>query len=228
MPRDPIPVPPGTSQTSYGSPKVDGNRNGLTAAKQPGSPFLYEPPVSLGDATVVGGVRMCAHTYINGGIIHRETYIGRYCSIGTSVVIGTGHHDMSLLSTSSWFESDTVPSFKHVEQEAKVRVRILNDVWIGDGVIVVGGVLVGNGAVIGAGAVVTKNVPDYAVVVGVPAKVIRFRFPPSIIERLLALRWWEFDDQILKKHRLKNIEDSLQFLEQLPDAHRVKENLIRI
>jgi virginiamycin A acetyltransferase len=182
--------------------------------------------VSLGNVSVMGGVRICAHTYVNdGSIIHSETYIGRYCSIGNRVSIGTGHHDMNLLSTSSWFESDAPPSYRSVGGDGIVRVRILNDVWVGDGAIIMGGVLVGNGAVIGAGSVVTKDVPDYAVVVGVPAKVIRYRFPLEISQRLLALRWWEFDDRVLKQHRLKDIEASLQFLKQLPDSSRVDELL---
>ncbi|WP_407305801.1 CatB-related O-acetyltransferase [Acinetobacter sp.] len=99
-------------------------------------------------------------------------------------------------------------------------VRILNDVWIGDKVIIMNGVTVGNGAVIGAGAIVTKDVPHYAVVAGVPAKVMKHRFTPEIIERLLQLKWWELNDEILKQHRLLNIYDSLEFLESIKDGPR--------
>ncbi len=183
------------------------------------SPFFFEPPVAIGNALIRPGVQMGAHTYINSGRIESGVYIGRYCSIGNNVSIGTGHHDMNLLSTSSWFESDAPPSLKRVDGK-QVLVRILNDVWIGDKVIIMNGVTVGNGAVIGAGAIVTKDVPHYAVVAGVPAKVMKHRFTPEIIERLLQLKWWELNDEILKQHRLLNIYDSLEFLESIKDGPR--------
>ena len=191
---------------------------GLTYTNPPGTPFFYEPPVVLGDVIVKPGVRMLAHSYMNGGRIQGGVYIGRYCSIGSGVTIGTGHHDMSLLSTSSWFESGVPPSVTYAEEG--VLVRIKHDVWIGDEAIIMSGVTVGNGAVIGAGAVVTKDVPDYAVVVGVPAKVLKYRFDPDVIERLLKLRWWEFNDQVLKRHKLVNVHESLRFLEALPEECR--------
>ena len=190
----------------------------LTYTNPPGSPFFYEPPVSLGDVIVKPGVRILAHSYMNGGRIQRGVYIGRYCSIGSGVTIGTGHHDMSLLSTSSWFESGVAPTVARAEEG--VLVRIKHDVWIGDGAIIMSGVTVGTGAVVGAGAVVTKDVPDYAVVVGVPAKVLKFRFEPDVIERLLRLKWWEFNDQVLKNHKLMDIYASLAFLERLPEECR--------
>lgn len=192
----------------------------LTANKPPFSPFFYEPPVSLGNAVVMPGVRILAHSYINSGRIHSGVYIGRYCSIGNGVTIGTGHHDINLLSTSSWFNSGAAPTAKRAEPE--VLVRIKNDVWIGDEAIIMNGVTIGNGAVIGAGAVVTKDVPDYAVVAGVPAKVLKYRFEQAVIDRLLRLKWWELDDALLKQHVLLNIEDSLSFLEALPETARTK------
>ena len=190
----------------------------LTFTNPPGSPFFYEPPVSLGDVIVKPGVRMLAHSYMNGGRIQGGVYIGRYCSIGSGVTIGTGHHDMNLLSTSSWFDSGVPPSVARAEEG--VLVRIKHDVWIGDEAIIMSGVTVGTGAVIGAGAVVTKDVPDYAVVVGVPAKVLKLRFEQEIIDRLLATRWWEFNDQVLKKHKLVDVHASLDFLEHLPEECR--------
>lgn len=188
----------------------------------PASPFYYEPPVSLGRVQVNPGVRMLAHSYMNGGRIESGTYIGRYCSIGFDTHLGCGHHDMNLLSTSSWFESDATPTAKWVEPG--VRVRIKNDVWIGTGVIIMNGVTVGNGAVIAAGALVTKDVPDYHVVAGVPAKFLKLRFPQEIIDKLLLLKWWEFDDEVLRDHHLHDIETSIRFLESLPDSLRTLKN----
>ena len=187
--------------------------------KEPTSPFFFEAPITIGPETkVMGGVRMLGHSYINGGRIESATYIGRYCSIGFDVILGSGHHDMNLLSTSSWFESDAPPSAKWAEPG--VRVRIKNDVWIGNKVMILSGVTVGHGAVIAAGAVVTKDVPDYSVVGGVPAQHIKWRFPERVRARLLAIKWWEFDDKLLRSHRLVNIEDSLAWLEGLPDSLR--------
>lgn len=161
---------------------------------------------------------MGKHSYINSGRIQGGVYIGRYCSIGNNVTIGTGHHDMTLLSTSSWFDSDAKPSVKYAPDGTLVRIK--NDVWIGDKVIIMNGVTIGNGAVIGAGAIVTKDVDDYSIVVGLPAKHLKYRFPPEIIARLLALRWWELDDKLLKKHRLLDIETSLTFLESIANTAR--------
>lgn len=188
--------------------------DGLITLKSPCSPFFYEPPVSLGNVEVWPGVRIMAHSYINGGRVRSGVYIGRYCSIGYNVTIGTGHHDMGLLSTSPWFSTDVESTVKMAEPD--VLVRIKNDVWIGDNTTIMSGVTIGNGAVVGAGAVVTKDVPDYAVVVGVPARIYKYRFNEIIIERLLKLKWWEINDEVLKNHTLKrDIVESINFLESL-------------
>lgn len=158
------------------------------------------------------------HSYINSGRIAPGVYIGRYCSIGHDVTLGTGHHDMNLLSTSSLFDSDAPPTVKRTPDGALVRIK--NDVWIGDKVVIMSGVTIGNGAVIGAGAIVTKDVEDYSVVVGVPAKHLKYRFPPEIIARLQALRWWELDPQLLRSHRLLDIETSLAWLETVANTAR--------
>lgn len=191
---------------------------GIKGYVEPKSPFFFEPPVAVGYTDIRAGVQMGKHSYINGGRIESGVYIGRYCSIGHGVSIGTGHHDMNLMSTSSWFDSLAKPSVKRTSDGALVRIK--NDVWIGDKVIIMNGVTVGNGAVIGAGAIVTKDVADYSVVVGAPAKHLKFRFTPDIIARLLATRWWELDDEILKAHRLLDVETSLYFLESLVDVPR--------
>lgn len=91
------------------------------------------------------------------------------------------------------------------------HTTIGNDVWIGWGVLIKGGVTIGNGAVIGARSVVTKDVPPYAVVAGVPAKVIKYRFEQEKIDLLQQLQWWDWDiDRIYENlDRLKNFDPTL-------------------
>ena len=99
----------------------------------------------------------------------------------------------------SWVKESTINPYK--------RVVVGNDVWIGVRTMVMGGVKIGDGAVIGAGSIVTKDVPPYAVVAGVPAKVIRFRFPQDQIDVLLAHPWWVLTEEKLRK-RIELFQDS--------------------
>ncbi len=75
-----------------------------------------------------------------------------------------------------------------------------NDVWIGSNVLIIGGIKIGDGAIVAAGAVVTKDVPPYAIVGGIPARIIRFRFDKEQINKLLELKWWNKDDDWLIKN----------------------------
>lgn len=115
------------------------------------------------------------------------------------VVIGHGKHPLNFLSTSPYFYFDEMKYKKpeqitHSEYWDLEPVEIGNDVWIGDGVFIKNGVKIGDGAILGARAVVTKDIPPYAVAVGCPAKVIKYRFDKEIIDELLKLKWWEIDD----------------------------------
>ena len=158
-------------------------------------------------------------TYCNDDlfIASKETVIGSFCSIGPRVVLGCGKHPIHMLSTSPYLYLDII-NYKdeafvsHNEFLYLEPIHIGNDVWIGDGVFVKNGITIGDGAIIGAHAVVTKDVPPYAVVVGSPAKIIKYRFDSHIVEELLKLRWWDLDDKTIKKIPYDNINSALDFI----------------
>ena len=122
--------------------------------------------------------------------------IGAFCSFaaGVQIFLG-GEHRTDWVTTFPfpYFWSD-VPNTSKGWAKTRGDVVIGNDVWIGTEALILSGVQIGNGAVIGARAVVTRNVPPYAIVVGVPAKVIRMRFDTNTIARLQTIAWWGWDD----------------------------------
>lgn len=144
------------------------------------------------------------YSYIgrNTQLINAE--VGSFCSISGNVLVGMGTHTLNNLSTSPIFtEKHNGTGFSWVDSTPSnlfPKVVVGNDVWIGTRSMIMGGVTVGDGAVIGAGAVVTKDVPPYAVVGGVPARIIRYRFSEDVIKRLLELKWWEQPDEVLKEN----------------------------
>lgn len=123
--------------------------------------------------------------------------IGRYCSIAYGVNIGMFEHPVNWLSTSTrQYMAGHVGEARFVSLrafDANPRTYIGNDVWIGVGATLIDGVKIGDGAIVAAGAVVTKDVPPYAIVGGVPAKIIKYRFDSETIKHLLDLQWWRYD-----------------------------------
>lgn len=139
-------------------------------------------------------------SYVHENSILKNVKVGRFCAIGANVNMRLFEHPMHMVSISPCFyrKEHTLKTF--VEEnyyedlkcdEDGYSVIIGNDVWIGNGVSIKSGIKVGDGAVIGTGAVVTKDVPPYAVVGGVPAHIIRYRFSTEQIEALLRVKWWD-------------------------------------
>jgi acetyltransferase-like isoleucine patch superfamily enzyme len=135
-------------------------------------------------------------TYIAGGRV-QSCDVGKFCSIGMrSRIGGLGRHPTRWISTHPAFYSPlaqtgiTFCDRSYFDELSKVSVG--NDVWIGAGALVLDGVKIGDGAIVAAAAVVTHNIEPYAIVGGIPARVIRYRFNPTEIEQLLELRWWNW------------------------------------
>ncbi|MCY1266989.1 2,3,4,5-tetrahydropyridine-2,6-dicarboxylate N-acetyltransferase [compost metagenome] len=165
----------------------------------------FESPVVIQAALApMNLIQIGAFTGIYGGKLG-HCRVGRYCSIAPGVDIASDQHPITWLSTSmiqyvpnihgwgTWIKENGEKYCEPIEKfSSNNQVTIGNDVWIGQGVFVKSGVHIGNGAVVAAHSVVSKDVPDYAVVAGVPARIIKFRFNDSLIERMGKVEWWNY------------------------------------
>ncbi len=137
------------------------------------------------------------YTYIGRNSLLQCTEIGSFCSISEDCNIGMPSHPTNMVSTSPVFLSGSNylhKNFSKIPYEDCPLTHIGNDVWIGTGVKIKSGIIVGDGAIVAAGAVVTKDVPPYAIVGGIPAHVIRYRFDKKTITLLENKKWWKWSD----------------------------------
>lgn len=130
-------------------------------------------------------------------------YIGNFCSIAKSTIILGGNHQSKWISTYPFYFSPDIKSkTKNIKgfSYSNGDVVIGNDVAIGQDAIIMSGVTIGDGAIVGAGSVVTSNVPPYAIVGGNPAKLLKYRFAPKTISKLLKMKWWNWPDEKIFKN----------------------------
>lgn len=141
-------------------------------------------------------------TYTGSDVGIMWAHVGKYCCIARMVEIGGNEHNYHAAAMMPSYRVKTCLMGKLARHPDEDPISIGNDVWIGRGATIARkpGLTVGDGAVIGAGAVVTKSIPPYAIAVGIPAKVIGYRFDEATIEKLLALQWWDWPDETVAEN----------------------------
>jgi acetyltransferase-like isoleucine patch superfamily enzyme len=184
----------------------------------------FEESMQVNRNTQVGpNVSVGAYFSMNQDCYIARAKVGRYCSFGARTVINPFGHPVDWLSIHEFQYHDVAFNFmpewsqlaKRPREGLLKHVDIGNDVWAGHNVVIMGGVKVGDGAILATGTVVTHDVPPYAVVGGVPARIIKYRFSKPIIERLLSITWWNFPFLRLSGLPFDNIEACLDQLEDI-------------
>jgi acetyltransferase-like isoleucine patch superfamily enzyme len=163
--------------------------------------FLREGTFVASGSFIDPHAKIGRRTRINAVSHIGKCTIGSYCAIGGRLIVRSVNHDMRFLNLQGFAQHKFLQAQVPVTGVDKGDVQIGHGVWMGDSVIVLPGAKIGNGAVIGAGAVVTKPIPDYAIAVGNPAKVVKYRYSEEIREALAAIEWWEWDQATIQRNR---------------------------
>jgi acetyltransferase-like isoleucine patch superfamily enzyme len=187
----------------------------------------FEGKCVINKGNILSNSKIGFGTYLGSNNFFPYTRFGRYCSIGSnSKVIYSTHPTNTYVSTSPVFFSlgkqsgftfvkeQKFDELMYIDKDKEIVLDIGNDVWIGDDVTILGGVKIGDGAIIGTKALITKDIPPYAIVGGIPAKVIKYRFNQEQIDFLNELKWWNYDESWLKAnvHLFNNIDNFMMRL----------------
>jgi acetyltransferase-like isoleucine patch superfamily enzyme len=173
-------------------------KHGLELDGTIGNGVVWEPPVKIYHSSRIANAEIGAYSYVSPCTEIRHARIGRYCSIGDNVNMRGSAHPKTWLSSHPFPYTNLYPGSRSYRPPLTFdgysrRTIIGHDVWIGSQAIILPGVTIGTGAIIGAGAVVAKDIPAYAVAVGNPARVVKYRFERDLIDRLLQSEWWLYD-----------------------------------
>jgi len=169
---------------------------------------LWDKKSSFDRTSAIRHGAVCCDTrigrYSSLGVGSRAIHctIGNYSVIAKDCLVGLGAHPTDYLTPHSIFYKNSPWSMHpewvgQIDFDDNLRITIENDVWIGARAIIMDGVTIHNGAIVAAGAVVTKDVPPFAVVGGVPAKIIKYRFDKTIIDALMNIEWWNLPDDVI-------------------------------
>lgn len=160
-------------------------------------------------------VHLGAHSYgpcAKPGYWPPSVSVGRFVSVGPNVAVYTQNHPLDRISTHPYFYDARCGMVDEEELDAGL-LRIEHDVWLGrNAVILPGCKRIGIGAVVGAGAVVTRDVPDFAIIGGIPGKVLRYRYEEQVREKVLASRWWEKTPEVLAQNMTKMVGPAREIL----------------
>lgn len=149
-------------------------------------------------------------SYVSDHSFIKNTIVGRYTCIANEVMTVAGNHPIHSVSVHpafyskeqklSYVNQTKFADFNYIIPEKKISVIIGNDVWIGARATILEGVKIGDGAVVASGAVITKDVPPYAIVGGIPGKIIKYRFSKETIQKLLRIKWWDKEKAWIRQH----------------------------
>ena len=155
--------------------------------------------VRIETVSLLSDVEIGDYSYLSGNAVVSNTSIGKFCSIGPNFFCGWGVHPTEGISTSPVFYSSkakySLSKKDKIDEHPKITIG--NDVFIGANVTVLEGMTIGDGAVIGAGSVVSKDIPPYAIAVGSPIQIKKFRFTDEQIEVMEHIKWWNFSEKQL-------------------------------